>query len=120
VKNFTKSCQETFRRSKLANEAANSSGWPWVYPWRDETLVPTRRPASRTVGCSKYTVSTGNETGSILAVSLDQTPKDPFDDTVEPGHTFGHWLAKVRMLLSFQRPSPPSEGVSLFGCAKCR
>ena len=38
--------------------------------------------------------------------SIDST-SEPADDSVEPGHTLGHRQAEVRMLLSFQRPSPP-------------
>lgn len=50
----------------------------------------------------------GDETGnSILAPPYDRLTNEPSDDGVEPGHTLGHRQAEVRMLLSFQRPSPP-------------
>jgi hypothetical protein len=51
--------------------------------------------------------SSGRRDGSILAPSCDRLREEPSDDGVEPGHTLGHRQAEVRMLLSFQRPSPP-------------
>jgi hypothetical protein len=41
--------------------------------------------------------------------TVHRTPSRALDDGVEPGHTLGHRQAEVRMLLSFQRPSPPGR-----------
>ena len=96
------------------------TGESWVSSWWKRPSPPRPTATSAAIGSSKYTRGApGNETGSILAPSLDRLPKEPSDDGVEPGHTLGHRQAEVRMLLSFQRPSPPGrKGFPSSGCAE--
>jgi hypothetical protein len=98
----------------------NLTSKTWVSSWWKRPSPPRPTATSAAIGSSKYTRGApGNETGSILAPSLDRLPKEPSDDGVEPGHTLGHRQAEVRMLLSFQRPSPPGrKGFPSSGCAE--
>ena len=80
----------------------------WVPSWWKKPSPP-RPTARRSSGAPSTQGSSGRRDGSILAPSCDQLPKEPADDGVEPGHTLGHRQAEVRMLLSFQRPSPPAR-----------
>ena len=84
----------------------------WVSPWQmkpSHPRLPAQLPTSES---SMYTESSRSARRVNLGTVVRVFSEEPIDG-VEPGHTLGHWIAEVRMLLSFQRPPHLREGDSL-------